>query len=110
MGEALRSTRVPGRDAGQVERGLPGLAVVLYIHVTEESGTALECGVGLESFEELADSGGMAPESLWELWRWGRGAWWTVRVPERSLHAALAQTVGATLDEFCAFVDTHGGQ
>ena len=91
----------------QHKQFLRGLTVSMAIHVTSEEGTALDCGVSAEDF-----AGSVPPACrFWELWRWGSGAWWSLRVSsEASLEDAVSHTVGKTLEEFCVVVRARGGR
>lgn len=104
----FHSLTLPSK-AGRVtqhKQFLRGLTVSMAIHVTSEEGTALDCGVSAEDFADSVP----AACRFWELWRWGSGAWWSLRVSEASLEDAVSHTVGKTFEEFCAIVRSRGGR
>eukprot|EP00439_Symbiodinium_sp_Y106_P039004 s2204_g4.t1 len=105
----FHSLALPSKPAPvtQHKQFLRGLTVSMAIHVTSEEGTALDCDVSAEDF-----AGSVPPACrFWELWRWGSGAWWSLRVSsEDSLGDAVSHTVGKTFEEFCMFVRARGGR
>ncbi|CAE7788357.1 unnamed protein product [Symbiodinium sp. CCMP2456] len=104
----FHSLTLPSK-AGRVtqhKQFLRGLTVSMAIHVTSEEGTALDCGVSAEDFADSVPSACR----FWELWRWGSGSWWSLRVSEASLEDAVSHMVGKTFEEFCAIVRSRGGR